>query len=145
MNASSASSMAAVSIQLCSAAGRHNTAFVFVAWTRIYVRQADGRRGSHTHAHGTASGTQRAEPVAGSTAGPRRNERRANRLSAAAFTAAPIIYVRAAFERDRGDPLPFWQRIARHGLVVSHVACGHNDIIVEPNVQNVADVLDRCL
>ncbi|MFP3564613.1 acetoacetate--CoA ligase [Paraburkholderia sp. SIMBA_030] len=62
------------------------------------------------------------------------------------YDAGPIIYLRAAIvERERGDPMPLWRRIARAGLVVADVSGGHGDMIVEPNVQRVAALLDERL
>ncbi|HYS62990.1 MAG TPA: acetoacetate--CoA ligase [Paraburkholderia sp.] len=62
------------------------------------------------------------------------------------YDAGPILYLRAAIaERERGDPMPLWRRIARGGLVIAEVSGGHGDMIVEPNVQRAAAVLDERL
>ncbi|MDR6413084.1 UNVERIFIED_ORG: acetoacetyl-CoA synthetase [Burkholderia sp. 1595] len=62
------------------------------------------------------------------------------------YEAGPILYLRAAIaERERGDPMPLWRSIARGGLVVAEVSGGHGDMIVEPNVQRAAAVLDERL
>nr|WP_244306390.1 acetoacetate--CoA ligase [Paraburkholderia lacunae] len=62
------------------------------------------------------------------------------------YDAGPIVYLRATIaERERGDPMSLWRRIARGGLVVADVSGGHGDMIVEPNVQRVAALLDERL
>jgi acetoacetyl-CoA synthetase len=62
------------------------------------------------------------------------------------YRASPIVYLRAVIpERELGDPLPLWKRVARAGLVVVQVPGGHPDMITEPNVQTVAAALDHAL
>lgn len=62
------------------------------------------------------------------------------------YRASPIVYLRAAIpERDLGDPLPLWKRVARAGLVVVQVPGGHPDMITEPNLRIVAAALDDAL
>jgi acetoacetyl-CoA synthetase len=62
------------------------------------------------------------------------------------YDAGSIVYLRAAIaESGRGDPMPFWQKVARGGLVIADVAGGHGDMIAEPNVQSVAALIDARL
>ncbi len=62
------------------------------------------------------------------------------------YTAGPIHFVRAGIPVfDRGDPLPLWRRVARRGLAVAHVGGSHVDMILEPNVAQLAAALDRVL
>ncbi|KDR44587.1 acetoacetate--CoA ligase [Caballeronia glathei] len=60
------------------------------------------------------------------------------------YEGSPILYVRAMVaQRERGDPLPLWRRVARAGLIIAEVSGDHNEMIVEPNVKRVAAALDR--
>ncbi len=62
------------------------------------------------------------------------------------YDAGPIVFLRAAVtETGRSDPLPLWRHVARDGLVVDEICGGHGDMIVEPNVQAVAALLDQRL
>lgn len=62
------------------------------------------------------------------------------------YRAGPIVYLRAVIpERELGDPLPLWKRVARAGLIVVQVPGGHPDMITEPNVLTVAAALDHAL
>ncbi|MEM5383781.1 acetoacetate--CoA ligase [Paraburkholderia phymatum] len=62
------------------------------------------------------------------------------------YNAGPILYVRATTRLDEhGDPMLLWQRVARGGLVIAEVSGSHDDMLVEPNLQDVAAVLDRAL
>lgn len=56
-----------------------------------------------------------------------------------------FICARRLRSGERGDPMPLWRSIARGGLVVAEVSGGHGDMIVEPNVQRAAAVLDERL
>jgi acetoacetyl-CoA synthetase len=63
-----------------------------------------------------------------------------------AYRAGPILYVRAAIpQEERGDPIPLWRQVARRGLAVADVGGNHTDMILEPNVQTLAAILDRML
>jgi len=62
------------------------------------------------------------------------------------YNAGPIFYVRAQTRLDeRGDPMLLWQRVARGGLVIAEVPGGHFDMLIEPNLQIVAALLDKAL
>jgi acetoacetyl-CoA synthetase len=62
------------------------------------------------------------------------------------YHAGPIMYVRATTrEKERGDPMLLWQRVARGGLVIADVSGGHDDMLVEPNLQVVATLMDQVL
>ncbi|MEX3936959.1 acetoacetate--CoA ligase [Paraburkholderia phymatum] len=62
------------------------------------------------------------------------------------YNAGPILYVRATTRLDEhGDPMCLWQRVARGGLTIAEVSGSHDDMLVEPNLQAVAAVLDRAL
>jgi len=62
------------------------------------------------------------------------------------YNAGPILYVRAKTRLDeRGDPMLLWQRVARGGLVIAEVPGSHYDLVVEPNSQVVAALLDKVL
>ncbi|HKR39420.1 MAG TPA: acetoacetate--CoA ligase [Paraburkholderia sp.] len=62
------------------------------------------------------------------------------------YNAGPVLYVRATTRLDEhGDPLLLWQRIARHDLVIVEVSGSHGDLVVEPNLQIVAALLDEAL
>jgi acetoacetyl-CoA synthetase len=62
------------------------------------------------------------------------------------YDAGQILYVRAATRLDEhGDPMLLWQRVARRGLVTAEVPGGHDSMLVEPNLQVVAAVLDTAL
>ncbi|MPW21329.1 acetoacetate--CoA ligase [Paraburkholderia sp. CNPSo 3157] len=62
------------------------------------------------------------------------------------YHAGPIVYVRATVpQKERGDPLPLWRRVARGGLVIAEVSGTHGEILVEPNLRVVAALLDRGL
>jgi acetoacetyl-CoA synthetase len=62
------------------------------------------------------------------------------------YHAGPVVYVRATVpQKGRGDPLPLWRRVARGGLVIAEVSGGHHEILVEPNLRVVAELLDEGL
>jgi acetoacetyl-CoA synthetase len=62
------------------------------------------------------------------------------------YDGGPIIYVRAEIrQKERGDPMPLWRRVARAGLAIADVPGSHDDMVVEPNVRLVAAELDRAL
>jgi acetoacetyl-CoA synthetase len=62
------------------------------------------------------------------------------------YDAGPIIYVRATTRlEERGDPMLLWRRVARGGLEVAEVPGNHEDMLVEPNLQVVAALLDKAL
>jgi acetoacetyl-CoA synthetase len=62
------------------------------------------------------------------------------------YDAGLIVYLRAAIaEKGRGDPMSLWRRVARGGLVIADVAGEHGDMILEPNVQFVAALIDEKL
>jgi acetoacetyl-CoA synthetase len=62
------------------------------------------------------------------------------------YHAGPIVYVRGAVRlEERGDPMLLWRRVARGGLVIAEVPGGHEDMLVEPNLQAVANLLDQGL
>jgi acetoacetyl-CoA synthetase len=50
-----------------------------------------------------------------------------------------------AMNRDPAqcDPLPVWTRLVRPGLHVESLSCAHDEILVEPHVRPLADVLSR--
>ncbi|WP_306853083.1 acetoacetate--CoA ligase [Cupriavidus necator] len=62
------------------------------------------------------------------------------------YHAGPVLYLRAAVrQQHRGDPLSLWRRVARGGLTVAEVPCTHFDMVLEPNLQVVAAILDQGL
>jgi len=62
------------------------------------------------------------------------------------YDGGPIIYVHAEIrQKQRGDPMPLWRRVARAGLAIADVPGNHDDMIVEPNLRLVAAELDRAL
>ncbi|SAL62215.1 acetoacetyl-CoA synthetase [Caballeronia arvi] len=62
------------------------------------------------------------------------------------YDGGPIVYVRATLLDDSyGDPLPVWQRVAKHGLRVMKVDGRHTDLVVEPHLATVAETLTNAL
>ncbi len=62
------------------------------------------------------------------------------------YVGGPIVYVRASIQQDdRGDPLPVWQRVAKHGLRIMRVEGRHTDLVVEPQLATVATALAQAL
>ncbi|WP_456061783.1 thioesterase domain-containing protein, partial [Caballeronia catudaia] len=62
------------------------------------------------------------------------------------YDGGPIVYVRATLLDDSyGDPLPVWQRVAKHGLRVMKVEGRHTDLVVEPHLATVAQTLTNAL
>ncbi|WP_432262607.1 acetoacetate--CoA ligase [Cupriavidus sp. TMH.W2] len=62
------------------------------------------------------------------------------------YHAGPIVYVRAAIRQEhRGDPISLWQRVSRGGLMIAEVPSSHIDMLLEPNLQAVAALLDERL
>ncbi|SAK67886.1 acetoacetyl-CoA synthetase [Caballeronia fortuita] len=62
------------------------------------------------------------------------------------YDGGPIVYVRATqLDESRSDPLPVWQRVAKHGVQVMPVAGRHTDLVVEPHLATVAQTLTNAL
>jgi acetoacetyl-CoA synthetase len=62
------------------------------------------------------------------------------------YLGGPIVYVRATIpDPQRPDPLPVWQRVAKHGLRIMTVDGKHNDLVVEPHLATVAQTLTHAL
>ncbi|WP_250452808.1 acetoacetate--CoA ligase [Caballeronia sp. ATUFL_M2_KS44] len=62
------------------------------------------------------------------------------------YLGGPIVYVRASIQQDdRGDPLPVWRRVAKHGLRIMQVEGRHTDLVVEPQLATVALALTQVL
>ncbi|SCB21631.1 acetoacetate--CoA ligase [Cupriavidus alkaliphilus] len=62
------------------------------------------------------------------------------------YHAGPVLYLRAAVrQQQRGDPLSLWRRVALGGLTIAEVPCSHFDLVLEPNLQAVAAILDEGL
>jgi acetoacetyl-CoA synthetase len=62
------------------------------------------------------------------------------------YEGGPIVYVRASLlDNSRSDPLPVWQRVAKHGLQVMQIDGRHTDLVVEPQLANVARTLTNAL
>jgi acetoacetyl-CoA synthetase len=62
------------------------------------------------------------------------------------YLGGPIVYVRATeVDAARGDPLPVWQRVARHGLQIMKIEGRHTDLVVEPHLATVAQTLSHAL
>jgi acetoacetyl-CoA synthetase len=62
------------------------------------------------------------------------------------YDGGPIVYVRATMLDDsRSDPLPVWQRVAKHGVRVMPVLGRHTDLVVEPHLSTVAATLTNAL
>jgi acetoacetyl-CoA synthetase len=59
------------------------------------------------------------------------------------YHAGPVVYLRAAIrQQHRGDPVLLWRHVARAGLKIADVPCSHFDMVLEPNLQIVAQILD---
>ncbi|SAL03914.1 acetoacetate--CoA ligase [Caballeronia ptereochthonis] len=62
------------------------------------------------------------------------------------YVGGPIVYVRATIlDQERGDPLPVWQRVAKHGLRIIRIDGKHTDLVVEPHLATVAQTLTKAL
>jgi acetoacetyl-CoA synthetase len=62
------------------------------------------------------------------------------------YDGGPIVYVRATMLDDSyGDPLPVWERVAKHGLQIMKVDGRHTDLVVEPHLVTVAQTLTDAL
>jgi acetoacetyl-CoA synthetase len=62
------------------------------------------------------------------------------------YEGGPIVYVRATLlDESRSDPLPVWQRVAKHGVRVMPVLGRHTDLVVEPHLVAVAATLTNAL
>jgi acetoacetyl-CoA synthetase len=59
------------------------------------------------------------------------------------YLGQPIVMVSATVKAEgRSDPLPAWRHAAKSALRVVKVKGGHNDLLVEPQVGVIADMLD---
>lgn len=62
------------------------------------------------------------------------------------YDASIIVYLRAAIRQEEwGDPTMRLRHLGQVGLTIIEVPGNHNDMLSEPNVQEVAAVLDRAL
>jgi acetoacetyl-CoA synthetase len=62
------------------------------------------------------------------------------------FKGGPIVYVRATMlDGQHADPLPVWQRVAKHGLRIMLIDGKHTDLVVEPHLATVAQTVTNAL